>query len=535
MSRCKCNNERAAMKIRTMIILAGILLLFAGCEPKPPVKEQVKPAAVAPQSASQALETDGGDIFQTAGAAVTGEAIPRWISQPVLPCSSTDVNDKSDGYDFYMNRIRVEAKDAVLMQWLNGELEAFEKEIIADKSTIDGFLHTLELTGYSTQDAVRNRSLIFQPCLSGDYFSLLCNENVSTTYHYENGAHTRTWDLKQKKQVSLKDLFTGGADYIESVNSRIRRLLFSTQSEEDLLKRPFDGIDPDYGLFYIGPGMGLGAHYGMAHLEFIFPEDNPYFAFFYTVSIPLNDLRQLLKPETMGESLLKAGKGQSKSEDSPYIYSLPSRIMPDTHLCETEAMETKEGNISRREVTVGQMADGGVMAKINSRLKDFYASHSNQNVKEELKRAADTQSPNPDTAAIRIQPSAQEFGGFLALDWQVYLYPKDYFKQDVPDIEQGFDSLMQSKNMLFDLATGNKLSLSDIVSPAFYKTAYYKANKDKISMDDFRLNFDGTISFCAKDSKMELPYDTRGDAARSFDWEKWKTVGGEKADLKNDK
>ena len=518
------------MKKRAIIIFVCMIFLFAACGQLPPAAKAPGPLVSAAETAQQ-VSTSAEENFsaQPAASAVTREAIPRWISQPVLPCRSTDVNDNTGGYNFYMNRIRVTgAKDAALQEWLNGEIEACEKEIIADHSAIEGFLHTLELTGYGTKNAVENRSLMFQPCLSGDFFSLLCNENISNTQHYENSAHTRTWNLKQKKQVSLKDLFIDGADYIESVNSCMRRILCSTQSEEDLLKRPFDGVDPEYGLFYIGPGMGQGARYGMTHLEFIFPEDNPYFAYFYTVSIPLNDLRQLLKPEVMGESPLQAGTDQSKIENSPYIYSLPSKIMPDTHLCETEAVETKDGNVSRREVTIEQMADKGVMAKINSQLKVFYISHSNQKVKEAVKNTlANKKKVYPDTAAIRIQPSAEEFGGFLAFEWQVYMYPQDYFKQDIPNYEEGFNSRMQGKNMLFDLATGKRLSLSDIVSPAFYKTEYYKANKDNISMDDFRLNYDGTISFCAKDSKKGLPYDEKGDAARCFDWQKWKTTGGE--------
>lgn len=529
MYRCKCNNERAAMKIRAILLFICILFLLAGCGPKTqPLVEQVKPAATLPQNEAQHSEAaDGNASSQAANATVGTEAIPRWISQPVLPCASTDINEKTDGLNFYMNSIRItQAKDTALMAWLNSRIEAFEKEIITDNSAIDGFLHTLALTGYGTKNAVENRTLSFQPCLSGNYFSLLCNENISNTEHYESSAHTRTWDLKQKKQVLLKDLFDG-TDYIESINSHIRRQLCSTESEEWVLKRPFDGIDGDYSLFCFGPGMGQGARYGMTHLEFIFPEDNPYFTYLYTVSIPLYDLRQLLKPETMGDSPLTAGVEQSKLEYSAYAYSLPARIMPDTQLCETEAMETKESNVSRREVMVAEMADGGVMAKINSQLKEFYAAHSNQKIKEAIKRAVeDKKAAYKDHSQIRVQPKAEEFGGFLLFQWEVYVYSNENNSNDGAAFEEVLNSLFQSERMYFDLATGKKLTLADILSPEFYQTKYYNTNKDKISMKNFGLSYEGIIEFYPKDSKTELVADD-GRASRCFDWEKWKTIGGE--------
>lgn len=255
----------------------------------------------------------------------------------------------------------------------------------------------------------------------------------------------------------------------------------------------------------------------MTHLEFIFPDGNPWFAYYYVVSIPLGDLWPILKPEVFYESILDT---EDLHDPQLLNYSLASKVMPDTHICETETIETKEGNVSRRELYIDSMADKKAMELINGQLKNFYDKHSNQKTKEALRPdLTDKKGLNPDTAAIRIQPSAEEFGGFLAVNWEVYMYSG----QNAVDFEEGFDSLKQSEHLLFDLETGKRLTLNDILTPAFYKTDYYKKNMEIISQENFVLDYNGMIGFFPT-GKEELPFDEAGQTNQSFDWEKWKSI-----------
>jgi hypothetical protein len=500
--------------MRALAICLCVVFLFVGCDVQLSKSDlpavSIKPAATQP-AASIATETGIEPI--------TKETQPRWFSQSDWLYTFEEVDQIKDGARFFFNRVRVaDAKDAVAQKWINGEIAAFEKEVTEDTTAKEDFLQTLKLTGQNTENAVENRSLITQPCLSGCFFSLLYNENISNTQNYENTCHTRTWDINEKKQAALKDLFITGADYESIINSFIRRQLIETQSEEDILKRPFDGIDSENCLFALGPGMGQGARYGMTHLEFIFPDGNPYFAYYYVISIPLYELREILKPKIFTQSPLAAVKGAAKS--GGVNDNLPAKIMPDTHICETQYNETQEDNTTRREVFIDCMADQRVMVLINDKLRKEYGKHSNEAIKKMLKaHPSQDKKLNADTGKIRFQASAQEFGGFLAINWEVFLY-----SMDAQERMDGFDNLRQSGYLLYDLETGKKLTLSDIASTKLYKTNYYKANKGKISTDEFRLDYDGTIEFQPKDFKTELPYDETSEASQYFDWDQWKSI-----------
>jgi hypothetical protein len=166
------------------------------------------------------------------------------------------------------------------------------------------------------------------------------------------------------------------------------------------------------------------------------------------------------------------------------------------------------------------MADQRVMVLINDKLRKEYGKHSNEAIKKMLKaHPSQDKKLNADTGKIRFQASAQEFGGFLAINWEVFLY-----SMDAQERMDGFDNLRQSGYLLYDLETGKKLTLSDIASTKLYKTNYYKANKGKISTDEFRLDYDGTIEFQPKDFKTELPYDETSEASQYFDWDQWKSI-----------
>lgn len=482
-------------------------LSFAGCTAAP-----LPPSSSAAPSSPAVSQSAQVDANQAVPAVVQKTDIPRWHTWFCIPYETISFDDNSLGYRFHTDKVLVKSiKDAALSQWLNAEISAFQDGIAKSNESMEEFKKTLAYRGMDAPP--KSRSLGFSFYSSGYIASGVCLESISDEQSYTNRIYTAAWNLKQKRKIELKDLFLEDADYTTAINSYVRKEIMQSRLSEEFLKKPFAGIPADYGLFAVG--QGLGGQNGIPCLNIFFPDGNPYFAYPCIYSIPLSELKNLLSPDVLDESVAQfidysAAKKSAINE--------PVRYMPDTHICETQTAETANKNIVRGELYIARMADKSVIDAVNGELKDFYASCADEYITQNFlapiiqKREIKI---DLSKAKIRIQPEAEEFGGFLQVNFNIYAYL---------DAEM-FNYASYRETLLFDLETGKRLSLKDIVVPGFYDTAFYKKFKNVLSDRNFRLGDNEYLQFFAKPGTGETYlHDESQMANQCFDYEKWKSI-----------
>ena len=507
---------------RLCMILLTLLFIVTACASPGTIPWPVK--SLSSQTPAQATETP----FATAQPQMTqpqtaqlqtihaaAQTMPRWVRRITIPVKITMTTDTSRGYENRLNSIRVNGlKDASLQSWLNGEIESFEKDVYRDTESAKRFLADAKLQTYcSWSGHIESRMVGTESFSSGWFFSVICNDLIYSNEYSETTIYARTWNLKEKRAVTLGDLFLPGTGYMDAVNSYIRKQIVLSNYSEEFVKRPFTGIASDYSLFGIGPGNGYGGHYGAANIEIRFEDGNSWFTGTVMFSIPVDELSGLINPDvTDAAANALIGVNMDKTPDT----ITADVFLPDTHITRTERKDTAGGKIRRQEVAVSAMNNDAAKSKINDALSAFYKQYDNaaiqQTVLPQLLTGSDI---DKNSAGVWFVSNAQEFGGFLSVHCEIVAFSK----------QNEYDFVSRDLYLLFDLATGERLTVHDIVTPAFYATAFYQQYKDILSVYDVGLMDSGYIIFFAKPESGQGPlYDNSISNRAYFNWDKWKEI-----------
>jgi len=447
--------------------------------------------------------------------------IPRWNSQATLPCTRTETQKITNGYEFYLYSVRAAGVKKGLKNWLNRQIGSFEKSIVQNTGAADDFNRIAKYRFGPSIKTLLSRNISLQVFSCGVFASARCMEDLGGADYFEVYNYTRTWDMKKQREVSLKDLFLPGADYTNAINAYISKKILQQNYLEDMLKRPFTGIGPDYGQFAVGYDFseGFGAwdseSYGRPVLQILFDSGNPWFAYPAVYSVPLDALSGIINPGFYDKSIEK-GFAALKNDDTPAYTDIPARTMPNTHICTVSKRQTEQGGLRREEAYIDKIEDASVKNAVNQELQKYYGVLNTDAIKQMFAPLfKDNPVFNTETSSFSMVSEAKEFGGFLLITCKIYA--------SIPEEEYAHWSI--NDTMLFDLATGKRLKLSDIVTKDFYRTPFYKRYRDFLSNENFGLSDSGYVSFRTKPGNKERGlYDEEGKAEKYFNWDKWRHI-----------
>ncbi|AKL95947.1 hypothetical protein CACET_c25020 [Clostridium aceticum] len=296
-------------------------------------------------------------------------------------------------------------------------------------------------------------------------FSIPANYNniLSITIHYneilsdgeyEYKVQTYLYDLTTGDKLSIKDLFVEGADGTQMVNEGVVQYILKNHLEEEILSRPFQGIDENQP-FYISDSM-LTIIFDERNSEFIDTRQYitlPFRAFHGAIAVYdkyLSDANDVYEKEMLHKKLLPNPIDISNSfirEEKPQY-----RIM-----VQTIAFEGLENEILERKLNAlfGELD----MEDFKEEAIKIYNGSSDREVPAERSRYLDI------TANV---------GGLLC----IMSYDVTFFG--------GHMSQEERKNHCFDIETGQELGLKDLFKE---EVDYKQIIKDNIfsQADDIKL------------------------------------------------
>lgn len=317
--------------------------------------------------------------------------------------------------------------------------------------------------------------------------------DVPEAYSYT--VKTLNLNLIERKQMQLEDLFKPGADYTDTINRKLTEQIMEQKlDEQEILTRPFTGIDAQYPTFYLENN-----RYNSNELEFqiIFNEGNPWFNFdairdwcaYRYISIYADELAYQMNPLIRDDSILPLVS--TMPPESDYIaYSgmaTGDKYMPDFGYGE---YERENGGSSIR---VARMNNEDIKDTINAGIEAFEQKNI---TRANILKLQGLEGESADNAVISTSATARESGCFLNIEYTASISC---------DKGDGYVTI----NTAFDLNTGKRLTYKDLLIPGYLQDkAYKKFSKDIL---DDHLNITNT-------SKVNIEYITKSGGESDDDW-----------------
>lgn len=468
----------------------------------------------------------------------------QYVHIPVQPPADIVIT-QGDCTTTYNTITTLGIKDAGLQKWLDGEIQSFVDSVVKDTSPINKTWKEFHEKGLDQvyPGSTFIRRVVVQAYSSGGVFSLMAtdytvfrptdsdiqknglswgdgNDGVHYVYEwgftrynqadrsthfaeaYEYRIRTKCLNLIDRKPMQLSDLLRG-EEGLKALNLAISRQITDLQLEDnEVLARPFTGISPDYPCFAItnyGPGSGsivIGFNAGNPWFNLDAPDP---WCTYRQISIFTGGQGALLNAIWYDDRLASA-MGPSAAPDE-YGMKQGQKYLVDF------GQAIYEITNGQKTVRIAQMADKGVMGRINAGINEFEAKYLDRTYITSILFFPEAQE---DKERIAIRANVQEMGNILQIIYYIDLNMRQ-----------------ASLSLLFDLATGKRLGYRDLLKKDYFDSMDYKGIQSKIKEDVTSMNaYGGVYLYYAADvdeqDRKWTPRYTGIQCSESwFDWDRW--------------
>ncbi len=452
----------------------------------------------------------------------------------------------------------VNIKDEGLRTWVESQIRDFISPILKDTSTIDKtkalfkergletkypgatFMRkvTAETSGIGGLLSIKIKDYcVFRPTdadivkyelgdKSPDDVTAWYNYDDNFTYYWGDGddefsvpdaysftSRTLCLDLVNRKPLTLEGLFKAGADYLDTLNKELTgQMLEQRLDENEVLKRPFTGIEKNHPTFFIRRSI-----YSTT-LQVIFNDDSPWFNFnalrdwctYRYFIVDMDDLAYMLTPLMRDDSLLPLISTMPAAENGSRNLFGPTtgdKYMPNFGFGE---YGYENGGTSVHAV---QMQNPGVKDTLNNSIAAFEQKYVNR---ENILKLQGLDGETAEDATISTYATAKEFGNFLTITYDT----------DVSCFEGDGNVEICTA---FDLNTGRSLTYADLLKGSYLQDKEYKRIEKDILKDYISLENKARVSIyyaCEQegsdDGELDIPEAyVLWNASKYFDMEKW--------------
>lgn len=455
------------MRKKLFCIIAAIVLLIPGCSSQPKVKTmpvEKEPIAVG---------TGGEKAFSS------HKTWAYYINNTQV----YEVTDTINGIELQQN---LEVPEKMKIKYKK-RLEKMELEQGEDLAA--AFIEANKIN-----DTQENRKLqVFHSIsLYGSYVSISSyvnewqDEENASDATYENREQLLVYDLEKEEVVSLSDLFVNGTDYIHMINEAIREKMKEYSQwrldEIDLLKRSFTGLQPEEFDFTIYNQWGERyCPLLMIHVK----ENNRFFPSHTTWPLELNLFHSVMVEDPDNVVSLFEEDAILTGDLEPLLYEWNNLIFME------EDLDLDAGDFQGvKLLQVKEYADAQIKDKLNATLHQ-------ENIKwlEELREYGAQENIQPRDMKVSVG-FCHTIGPFLEIDLCAY-----------------GDEWYQVKNLMIDLANGEKVELKDVVRFEMVVKSMEEQVK-YLESPHFSIRADGVIQITEDGEYVELPKEF-------FDWEKY--------------
>ncbi|AOY77817.1 hypothetical protein [Clostridium formicaceticum] len=296
-------------------------------------------------------------------------------------------------------------------------------------------------------------------------FSVIANYNnvlamnihyseILSDEEYEDKILTYLYDLRTGNKLGIKDLFVDGADGIEMINERVVQYILRNHLEEEILSRPFQGIDENQP-FYISDSM----------LMIVFDERNSEFVDTRQyITIPFKDFNGAIA--VYDKYFVGAGGVYEKEK-------LRKKLLPNP--IEIKNSFIQEEKPQYRIMIQTMVLEGLSNEMVEKKLNALFGELDVADFKEKaMKRYQDSPKKQVSAERSRYLNIAANVGGLLC----VVSYDVTFF--------DGRRTSEERKYYCFDIETGQELGLKDLFKK---EVDYKKIIKESIltQIDDIKL------------------------------------------------
>lgn len=451
------------MRKKLFCIIAAVVLLIAGCSSQPKVKTmpvEKEPIAVG---------TGGVKAFSSH---------KTWAYY----ASNTQIHEIMDTISGIEVQQNLEVPEKMKLKYKQ-RLEKMELE--QGKNLAAEFIKANR--GNDAKLQVSHSISLYGSYVSiSSYVNEWQEEGNASDSAYETMEQLLVYDLEEEEEVSLSDLFVNGTDYIHMINEAIREKMKEYSQwrldEIDLLKRSFTGLQPDEFDFTISNQWGeMYCPYLMIHVK----ENNRFFPSHTTWPLELNLFHSAMVEDPDNVVLLFEDDAILTGDLVPLLYEWNNLIFME----EDFALDTEDFQ-GVKLLQVREYADAQIKDKLNATLHQ-------ENIEwlEELREYGEQENILPRDMKVSVG-FCHTVGPFLEIDLCAY-----------------GDEWYQVKNLMIDLANGEKVELKDVVRFEMVVKSMEEQVK-YLESPHFSIRADGVIHTMEGEEYIEFPKEY-------FDWEKY--------------